>query len=80
MYFGDRSRKRALVEHGFRLPSLDNRPLQFTEFEGREDGLSLSATPGPARVGANRRKWSKQVIRPTGLVDPVIHINRLAGR
>jgi excinuclease ABC subunit B len=82
MYFGDRSRKETLVEHGFRLPSaLDNRPLQFTEFEGRmKTALCLSATPGPYELERTGGEVVEQVIRPTGLVDPVIHIKPARGQ
>jgi excinuclease ABC subunit B len=82
MYFGDRSRKETLVEHGFRLPSaLDNRPLQFTEFEGRmKTVLCLSATPGPYELERTGGEVVEQVIRPTGLVDPLIHIKPARGQ
>ncbi|HSQ57329.1 MAG TPA: excinuclease ABC subunit UvrB [Gemmata sp.] len=82
MYFGDRSRKETLVEHGFRLPSaLDNRPLQFTEFEGKTKTiLCLSATPGPYELERTGGEVVEQVIRPTGLVDPVIHIKPARGQ
>jgi excinuclease ABC subunit B len=82
MYFGDRSRKETLVEHGFRLPSaLDNRPLQFTEFEGRmKTTLCLSATPGPYELERTGGEVVEQVIRPTGLVDPIIHIKPARGQ
>ncbi len=82
MYFGDRSRKETLVEHGFRLPSaLDNRPLQFTEFEGKmKCVLCLSATPGPYELEKTGGEVVEQVIRPTGLVDPVIHIKAARGQ
>jgi excinuclease ABC subunit B len=82
MYFGDRSRKETLVEHGFRLPSaLDNRPLQFAEFEGRmKTALCLSATPGPYELEKTGGEVTEQVIRPTGLVDPVIHIKPARGQ
>ena len=82
MYFGDRSRKETLVEHGFRLPSaLDNRPLQFTEFEGRmKTALCLSATPGPYELERTGGEVVEQVIRPTGLVDPIIFIKPARGQ
>jgi excinuclease ABC subunit B len=82
MYFGDRSRKETLVEHGFRLPSaLDNRPLQFTECEGKmKCVLCLSATPGPYELEKTGGEVVEQVIRPTGLVDPVIHIKAARGQ
>jgi excinuclease ABC subunit B len=82
MYHGDRSRKETLVEHGFRLPSaLDNRPLKFTEFEGRlKHCLCLSATPGAYELEKTGGEVVEQVIRPTGLVDPVIHIKPARGQ
>src|ERR687890_255787 len=82
MYFGDRSRKETLVEHGFRLPSaLDNRPLKFDEFEKRmKQCLCLSATPGPYELEKTGGEVVEQVIRPTGLVDPVIHIKPAKGQ
>ncbi|MBA4189158.1 MAG: excinuclease ABC subunit B [Planctomycetaceae bacterium] len=82
MYFGDRSRKETLVEHGFRLPSaLDNRPLKFDEFEGRmKCCLCLSATPGPYELEKVGGEVVEQVIRPTGLVDPVIHVKAARGQ
>src|SRR5262245_31778076 len=82
MFHGDRSRKETLVEHGFRLPSaLDNRPLRFEEFEGRmKTCLCLSATPGPYELEKTGGEVVEQVIRPTGLVDPVIHIKAARGQ
>jgi len=79
MYKGDRSRKETLVEYGFRLPSaLDNRPLRFDEFEGKMlQTIFVSATPGDYE----RRKQSRvveQVVRPTGLVDPMIEVRPAA--
>ncbi|MDY0277287.1 MAG: excinuclease ABC subunit UvrB [Acholeplasma sp.] len=75
MYFGDRSRKQTLVEYGFRLPSaLDNRPLQFDEFEQKRDKvIYLSATPGPYELEKNL-PIIEQIIRPTYLLDPEIEI------
>ena len=75
MYAGDQARKRNLVEHGFRLPSaLDNRPLQFEEFLQRVgDMVFVSATPGPYEI-EHSATVAEQVIRPTGLVDPVLQI------
>ncbi len=80
MYNGDRSRKDALVEYGFRLPSAyDNRPLRFEEFEERiNQAIFVSATPG-----AYERKKSRiveQIIRPTGLLDPEIEVHPVAGQ
>ena len=74
MFEGDASRKRTLVEHGFRLPSaLDNRPLTFNEFlERTPQKVYLSATPGPYEMEKSGGEFVEQVIRPTGLVDPKI--------
>jgi excinuclease ABC subunit B len=82
MYFGDRSRKETLVEHGFRLPSaLDNRPLQFDEFEAHlKTALFMSATPGPLELQRTGGEVVEQVIRPTGLLDPVIHVKPARGQ
>jgi excinuclease ABC subunit B len=82
MFHGDRSRKETLVEHGFRLPSaLDNRPLRFEEFEKKlTTCLCLSATPGPYELNRTGGEVTEQVIRPTGLVDPVIHIRPARGQ
>ncbi len=75
MYLGDRSRKTTLVEYGFRLPSaLDNRPLQFDEFQGMVNQvLYTSATPGPYEL-ERASQVVEQIIRPTGLLDPIIEI------
>ena len=75
MYRGDRARKENLVEYGFRLPSaLDNRPLQFHEFEMRSpQTIYVSATPSPYEL-SHSDKIVEQVVRPTGLLDPVIEI------
>ena len=75
MYRGDRSRKETLVKYGFRLPSaLDNRPLTFEEFDARVNQvIFVSATPGPYELEKSRMT-TEQIIRPTGLVDPVIQI------
>ncbi len=75
MYAGDQSRKKTLIEHGFRLPSAaDNRPLQFTEFEERVGQvIYTSATPGSYET-AHAERTVEQIIRPTGLVDPEITI------
>lgn len=72
MYNGDRARKTTLVEHGFRLPSaLDNRPLKAEEFHSmRPQTIYVSATPGQFELGLTDGKFSEQIIRPTGLVDP----------
>ena len=82
MYEGDASRKRTLVEHGFRLPSaLDNRPLRWNEFLERVgQKLFLSATPGPYELTKVENDVVEQVIRPTGLVDPQIIIKPIKGQ
>ena len=82
MYEGDASRKRTLVEHGFRLPSaLDNRPLRWPEFLERVgQTLYLSATPGKYEMGKVGGDVVEQVIRPTGLVDPAIIIKPIKGQ
>jgi excinuclease ABC subunit B len=76
MFRGDRSRKETLVEHGFRLPSaLDNRPLQFSEWEERVGQvIHVSATPGTWEVERAGGVIVEQVIRPTGLLDPAVHV------
>ena len=81
MYLGDRSRKEALVEHGFRLPSaLDNRPLTYGEFEGLlERVVYVSATPAREELGTSSQVV-EQVIRPTGLLDPEIEVRHSAGQ
>ena len=75
MYRGDQSRKQTLVEYGFRLPSaMDNRPLKFDEFEGYDfQTIYVSATPGPYELERSTA-IIEQVIRPTGLIDPVIEV------
>jgi excinuclease ABC subunit B len=82
MYEGDVSRKRVLVEHGFRLPSaIDNRPLTWDEFGDRiGQTLYLSATPGPYELQRTRGEVTEQVIRPTGLVDPEVIIKPTKGQ
>jgi excinuclease ABC subunit B len=82
MYEGDASRKRTLVEHGFRLPSaLDNRPLRWNEFLERVgQKVFLSATPGPYELTKVENDVVEQVIRPTGLVDPQIIIKPVKGQ
>ncbi len=81
MYFGDRSRKEVLVEYGFRLPSaLDNRPLNFGEFEERvNQAVYVSATPGPYEY-EHSQQMVEQVIRPTGLIDPIIEVKPTTGQ
>ena len=81
MYEGDASRKRTLVEHGFRLPSaMDNRPLRFDEFLSRTgQKMYLSATPGPYELGVSDGVV-EQIIRPTGLIDPKIVVKPVDGQ
>ena len=81
MYAGDRSRKAMLVEHGFRLPSaFDNRPLTFDEFqEQRKQAIYVSATPGKYEL-EEADKIVEQIIRPTGLLDPVVEIRPIKGQ
>lgn len=81
MYAGDRSRKTTLVEYGFRLPSaLDNRPLNFEEFEGKIDQmLFVSATPGEYEANHELLR-TEQIIRPTGLLDPEISVRPVEGQ
>lgn len=76
MYRGDRARKMTLVEHGFRLPSaLDNRPLNFSEFEKCVDkAVYVSATPGNYELEKSNGLIVEQIIRPTGLIDPVVEV------
>lgn len=82
MFEGDASRKRTLVEHGFRLPSaLDNRPLNWEEFCDRiGQTVYLSATPGPYEMGQARGEFVEQVIRPTGLLDPEVVVKPTEGQ
>lgn len=81
MYNGDQARKTMLVEHGFRLPSaLDNRPLRFEEFEEKADQLIfVSATPGPYEI-EHCDTMVQQIIRPTGLLDPIIEVRPTKGQ
>ncbi|GLH72531.1 UvrABC system protein B [Geothrix limicola] len=76
MYNGDRARKTTLVDYGFRLPSaLDNRPLKFEEFESRvKQVVFVSATPGDYELQQSGGAFVEQVVRPTGLVDPVVEV------
>ncbi|MEC5194586.1 excinuclease ABC subunit B [Xanthomonas campestris] len=76
MYKGDRSRKETLVEFGFRLPSaLDNRPLRFEEWEARSPrSIYVSATPGPYELRESAGEITELVVRPTGLIDPMVEI------
>lgn len=82
MFAGDHSRKVTLVEHGFRLPSaLDNRPLRFDEWEKRlGQVLYMSATPGPYELEVAGGEVVEQIIRPTGLLDPVLHVRPARGQ
>ena len=81
MYNGDQARKSVLVEHGFRLPSaLDNRPLMFDEFEKHVNQIIyVSATPGPYEL-EHTPKMVEQIIRPTGLLDPIIDVRPIEGQ
>lgn len=81
MYNGDRARKEVLVDHGFRLPSaMDNRPLKFEEFEQKVgQAVFVSATPGPFEL-EHCPKMVEQIIRPTGLLDPIIEVRPTKGQ
>src|SRR2546423_557721 len=82
MFFGDQSRKRTLVEYGFRLPSaMDNRPLNFDEFEERiGQRIYVSATPGPYELTKSSGEVVEQIIRPTGLMDPEVEVRPVKGQ
>jgi len=82
MFEGDQSRKRTLVEYGFRLPSaLDNRPLNFSEFESRiGQTIYVSATPGPYELTKASGEVVEQIIRPTGLMDPEVEVQPVKGQ
>jgi excinuclease ABC subunit B len=82
MYEGDRSRKTVLVEHGFRLPSaLDNRPLNFEEFQSLQNQtLYVSATPAMREIAWSQGRVIEQIVRPTGLVDPKVTLKPLGGQ
>lgn len=82
MYEGDRSRKKSLVEFGFRLPSaFDNRPLTFKEFEGcMQQVVYVSATPGPYELRRGGGGVVEQIIRPTGLMDPAVEVRPARGQ
>jgi excinuclease ABC subunit B len=82
MYKGDQSRKGTLVEYGFRLPSAkDNRPLNFEEFETRRgQTVYVSATPGPYELNKTQGEVIEQIIRPTGLLDPVVEVRPVKGQ
>ncbi len=81
MFNGDQARKKVLVDHGFRLPSaMDNRPLKFDEFEGKTNQLLyVSATPGPYEL-EHSPEMVEQIIRPTGLLDPIIEVRPIEGQ
>jgi excinuclease ABC subunit B len=81
MYAGDRARKTTLVDYGFRLPSaMDNRPLNFDEFtQHMRQAIFVSATPTPLEIGMSQQVV-EQIIRPTGLIDPVINIRPTRGQ
>ncbi|MBL8124972.1 MAG: excinuclease ABC subunit UvrB [Pyrinomonadaceae bacterium] len=82
MYKGDQSRKGTLVEYGFRLPSAkDNRPLNFDEFEQRRgQTIYVSATPGPYELKQTEGEVIEQIIRPTGLLDPIVEVRPVKGQ
>ena len=82
MYKGDQSRKGTLVEYGFRLPSAkDNRPLNFQEFESRVgQTIYVSATPGPYELERTQGEVIEQIIRPTGLPDPIVEVRPVKGQ
>jgi excinuclease ABC subunit B len=82
MFKGDQSRKGTLVEYGFRLPSAkDNRPLNFEEFEARRgQTIYVSATPGPYELRQTHGEVIEQIIRPTGLLDPVVEVRPVKGQ
>ena len=82
MYEGDRSRKTVLVNYGFRLPSaLDNRPLNFLEFQGLQNQtIYASATPAPREIGWSQGRVAELVVRPTGLIDPKVTVKPLKGQ
>ena len=82
MYNGDRQRKQTLVDYGFRLPSaLDNRPLTFAEFESHiNQAIYVSATPGDYELEKTHGKYTEQIIRPTGLLDPIIEVRKTEGQ
>ena len=82
MYNGDRARKKNLIEHGFRLPSaLDNRPLQFDEWDKmRNQTIYVSATPSKYEMEISQDRIVEQVIRPTGLIDPIVEIRPLSNQ
>ena len=82
MYNGNRMRKQTLVDYGFRLPSaLDNRPLKFDEFEAKiNQAIYVSATPGDYELEKTNNEYVEQIIRPTGLLDPIIEVRKTEGQ
>ena len=82
MYNGDRARKKTLVEHGFRLPSaLDNRPLKYDEFFNSQNQIIFtSATPSYRELELSGGSIIEQIIRPTGLLDPLVKIRKTVGQ
>ena len=82
MYNGDRMRKQTLVDYGFRLPSaLDNRPIKFDEFEAKiNQAIYVSATPGDYELEKTNNEYVEQIIRPTGLLDPIIEVRKTEGQ
>ena len=82
MYNGDRSRKQVLIDHGFRLPSAaDNRPLKGTEFwDKAKQTIFVSATPGDWEMGVSDGQVAEQVIRPTGVLDPIVEVRPTGGQ
>ena len=82
MYNGDRARKMNLVDYGFRLPSaLDNRPLKFDEFEKKiKQAIYVSATPGDYELDKTSGQYIEQIIRPTGLLDPIVEVRKSEGQ
>lgn len=82
MYNGDRARKQQLIDYGFRLPSaLDNRPLRLEEFEKHVNQIIyISATPGPYEMEHTHNQFVEQIIRPTGLLDPIIEVRPIKGQ
>ena len=82
MYNGDQARKKVLVDYGFRLPSaMDNRPLKFNEFEEKLDQtIYVSATPGDYELELCNNQYVEQIIRPTGLLDPIIEVKPTSGQ
>jgi excinuclease ABC subunit B len=82
MFNGDRARKTTLVEYGFRLPSaLENRPLNYNEFENKiKQAIFISATPGDYELETTNNKYVEQIIRPTGLLDPIVEVRSKEGQ